>query len=102
MVNGKRRRRWSTIRRRAPAADATAASKSASSTRRTGVSRVRPVISALAKEYTTPNPEALMPAKQAGNISLQPGSGTVSLVIKNYVKQGDSMTMTISGKPARR
>ncbi len=53
-------------------------------------------IGALAKQYTTPNPEALMQAKQAGNISLQPGSGTVSLVIKNYVKQGDSMTMTSS------
>ncbi|WP_035351935.1 hypothetical protein [Edaphobacter aggregans] len=53
-------------------------------------------IGALAKQYTTPNPEALMQARQAGNISLQPGAGTVSLVIKNYVKQGDSMTMTIS------
>jgi len=53
-------------------------------------------ISALAKQYTTPNPQALMAAKQAGNISIQPGSGTVSLVIKNYVKQGDSMTMTVS------
>src|ERR1039457_5228821 len=53
-------------------------------------------IGALAKQYTTPNPEALMQAKQAGNISLQPGSGTVSLVIKNYLKQGDSMTMTIN------
>ena len=37
-----------------------------------------------------------MQAKQAGNISIQPGSGTVSLVIKNYVKQGDSVTMTVS------
>jgi hypothetical protein len=53
-------------------------------------------IGALAKQYTTPNPEALMQAKQAGNISLQLGAGTVSLVIKNYVKQGDSMTMTVS------
>ena len=53
-------------------------------------------IGALAKQYTTPNPEALMQAKQAGNISLQPGGGTLSLVIKNYVKQGDSMTMTIN------
>ena len=53
-------------------------------------------IAALAKQYTTPNPEALMAAKQAGNISLVPGSGTVNLVIKNYVKQGDSVTMTIS------
>jgi hypothetical protein len=53
-------------------------------------------IGALAKQYTTPNPDALTQAKQAGNISLQPGAGTVSLVIKNYVKPGDSMTMTIS------
>lgn len=53
-------------------------------------------ISALAKQYTTPNPEALMEAKQAGNISLQPGEGTVSLVIKNYIKQDDLMTMTIN------
>jgi len=53
-------------------------------------------IGALAKQYTAPNPEALMQAKQAGNISIQPGGGTVSLVIKNYIKQGDSMTMTIN------
>ncbi len=39
-----------------------------------------------------------MAAKQAGNISIVPGSGTVNLVIKNYVKQGDSMTMTVSEK----
>ena len=53
-------------------------------------------IGALAKQYTTPNPEALMQAKQAGNISIQPGGGALSLVIKNYLKQGDSMTMTIN------
>ena len=52
-------------------------------------------IGALAKQYTTPNPQLLMQAKQAGNISLEPGDGTVSLVIKNYVKQGDSMTFTL-------
>ncbi len=53
-------------------------------------------IGALAKQYTAPDPERLMQAKQQGNISLQPGQGTVSLVIKNYVKPGDSVTMTIS------
>jgi len=52
-------------------------------------------IGALAKQYTTPNPQLLMQAKQAGNISLQPGGGTVSIVVKNYVKQGDSMTFTL-------
>jgi hypothetical protein len=53
-------------------------------------------LSALAKQYTTPNPQRLMQAKQAGNISVQPGAGTVSLVINNYIKPGDSVTMTIS------
>ncbi len=52
-------------------------------------------IGALAKQYTTPDPDRLMQAKQAGNVSLQPGSGTVALVIKNYVKQGDSVTFTL-------
>ena len=52
-------------------------------------------IGALAKQYTTPNPDALMKAKQAGNISLSPGQGTVALVIKNYVKQGDTVTFTL-------
>jgi hypothetical protein len=53
-------------------------------------------IGALAKQYTTPNPDLLKQAKAAGNISLTPGAGTVSVVIKNYIKPGDSMTMTIS------
>jgi hypothetical protein len=52
-------------------------------------------IAALAKQYTTANPEALMAAKNAGNVSLVPGTGTANLVIKNYVKQGDSITFTI-------
>jgi len=52
-------------------------------------------IAALAKQYTTPDPDKLMQAKQAGNISLVPGQGTVALVIKNYVKQGDSVTFTL-------
>ena len=52
-------------------------------------------IAALAKQYTTPNPDALMKAKQAGDISLSPGQGTVALVVKNYLKQGDSVTFTL-------
>src|SRR6516162_10677882 len=39
----------------------------------------------LAKQYTAPDPERLMQAKQAGNVSLQLGNSTVALVIKNYV-----------------
>jgi hypothetical protein len=53
-------------------------------------------IGALAKQYTTPDPDRLMQAKQQGNVSVQPGAGAVSLVIKNYVKPGDSVTMTIN------
>jgi hypothetical protein len=52
-------------------------------------------IGALAKQYTTPDPDRLMQAKQAGNISLQPSGGAVNLIIKNYVKPGDSVTLTI-------
>jgi len=52
-------------------------------------------IAALAKQYTTPNPDALMKAKQAGNISVTPGQGTVALVVKNYVKEGDTVTFTL-------
>ncbi len=36
-----------------------------------------------------------MRAKQAGNISLQSGGSAVSLVVKNYVKPGDTVTFTI-------
>lgn len=53
-------------------------------------------IGALAKQYTTPDPDRLMQAKQQGNLSLQPGAGTVSLVIKNYIKPGDSVTFAIN------
>jgi len=53
-------------------------------------------IGALAKQYTTPDPDRLMQAKQQGNLSLQPGNGTVSLVIKSFVKPHDQVTMTIS------
>src|SRR5215469_5386170 len=38
-------------------------------------------IGALVKQYTTPDPDRLMQAKQQGNVSLTPGSGTINLVI---------------------
>ena len=53
-------------------------------------------IGALAKEYTTPDPGRLRQAKQQGNVSLQPGNGTISLVIKSFVKPNDQVTFTIS------
>jgi hypothetical protein len=53
-------------------------------------------IGALAKQYSTPNPEAIEQAKAQGNISLQPGAGTISLIIKGYVKPNDSVTFTLN------
>jgi hypothetical protein len=55
-------------------------------------------IAALAKEYAKPDPEKLQQAYQQGNVSLQSGgdSGTASLVIKNYIKPGDSVTLVFN------
>jgi hypothetical protein len=52
-------------------------------------------VAALAKQYTQPDPQLLQQAYQQGNVSIQLGGapGTVSLVIKNYLKPGDSMTL---------
>jgi hypothetical protein len=55
-------------------------------------------IAALAKQYTQPDPERLQAAYQAGNVSLQSGGGAgeITLVIKNYIKPGDSVTLLYS------
>jgi hypothetical protein len=55
-------------------------------------------VAALAKQYTQPDPQLLQQAYQQGNASLQLGGapGTVTLLIKNYLKPGDSMTMVFS------
>jgi hypothetical protein len=52
-------------------------------------------IADLAKQYTQPDPGKLQQAFQAGNVSLQSGGGegVVTLVIKNYVKPNDSVTL---------
>jgi hypothetical protein len=53
-------------------------------------------IGQLVKQYTVPDPDRLMQAKQQGNVSLAPGSGVISLVIKSFVKPNDQVTFTIS------
>ena len=52
-------------------------------------------VAALAKQYTQPDPQLLQQAYQQGNTSIQLSGapGTVTLVIKNYLKPGDSMTL---------
>jgi predicted regulator of Ras-like GTPase activity (Roadblock/LC7/MglB family) len=55
-------------------------------------------IAALAKQYAPPSASKLQSAYKQGNVSLDLGgaSGTVSLVIKNYVKPNDSMTLVFN------
>ena len=54
-------------------------------------------IAALAHQYAQPDPERLQAAVQQGNVSLSPGGGgEIHLVIKNYVKPNDSVTLTFN------
>jgi hypothetical protein len=52
-------------------------------------------IAALGKQYSQLDLSALDQAYQRGDISMQPNAaaGTISLIIKNYLKPGDSMTL---------
>jgi hypothetical protein len=55
-------------------------------------------IADLARQYTQPDPGRLQAAFQAGNVSLQSGGGEgeVTLVIKNYIKPNDSVTLVFN------
>ena len=55
-------------------------------------------IGALAKQYTQSDPDRLQQAYSQGNVSVRPdgADGTINLVIQNYIKPGDSVTLTIS------
>lgn len=57
-------------------------------------------IKALIQQYIPPEKDAIEQARQKGNIALSPEAGTpgqYKLVISNYVKQGDNMTLVIDG-----
>ena len=54
---------------------------------------------ALIHSYVPPSPDRMQAAHAANNISLTTaGPGMVALVIKNYVKSGDSMTLTFESQ----
>jgi hypothetical protein len=55
-------------------------------------------IAELGKQYAQLDPQALDQAYQRGDISLQPNgeTGTISLIIKNYLKPGDSVTLVFN------
>ena len=88
-------------------------SRAASSSRRRGRIKRRVVehktdefqqygesIAALAKQYTAPDPQKLQQAyQQRDNVSIQPpggGDGQVSLIIKNYIKPNDQVTLVFN------
>jgi hypothetical protein len=52
-------------------------------------------IAALAKQYTEFDPDTFQDAYQKGNVSFQPnpGQGTISLVIKSFLKPNDTVTL---------
>jgi hypothetical protein len=52
-------------------------------------------VAGLVKQYAPPDPQLLQQAYAQGNVSIQLGGapGTVTLVIKNYIKPADSMTL---------
>jgi hypothetical protein len=53
-------------------------------------------IGALAHSYATPEPQLLQDAFQKGNVKLAPrGDGEADLVITNYLKPNDSVTITL-------
>lgn len=55
-------------------------------------------IAALGKQYAQLDMQALQQAYQQGNVSMQPNGagGTVSLIIKSYLKPNDSVTLVFS------
>jgi len=55
-------------------------------------------IADLARRYTQPDPSRLQQALQQGNISMQLGGGEAmaTLVIKNYIKPNDSVTLVFN------
>jgi hypothetical protein len=55
-------------------------------------------IKALIQQYVPPDKDAIDQARQKGNISLSPQADTAGqykLVISNYLKQGDNMTLVV-------
>jgi hypothetical protein len=50
-------------------------------------------VGALVREYVPPDPEKIQAAAAAGNIAMTRGQSETTITIKNYLKQGDSVTL---------
>ncbi len=57
----------------------------------------------LVKQYVPPDPAKIQAAKEAGNLSVVPPDdhGNVQVVIKDYLKTGDSLTLTANAATNR-
>ncbi|HEY7388180.1 MAG TPA: hypothetical protein VH640_06710 [Bryobacteraceae bacterium] len=50
-------------------------------------------VAALVHEYVPPDPQKIQAAQAAGNLALTPAQPVSTITIKNYLKQGDSVTI---------
>lgn len=50
-------------------------------------------VGALVHEYVPPNPQKIQEAAAAGNIAVTPAQPVSAITIKNYLKQGDAVTI---------
>jgi hypothetical protein len=50
-------------------------------------------VAALVHEYVPPDPQKIQAAQAAGNVAVTPAQPVSTITIKNYVKQGDSLTL---------
>jgi hypothetical protein len=50
-------------------------------------------VAALVHEYAPPDPQKIQAAQAAGNVAVTPAEPVSSIVIKNYLKQGDALTL---------
>ncbi len=50
-------------------------------------------VGALVHEYVPPDPQKIQAAAAAGNVSVSPGKPVSAIVVTNYLKQGDSVTV---------
>lgn len=57
----------------------------------------------LIKQYVPPDPARIEAAKQAGNLSVSPpdAKGMVKVVIRDYLKQGDSVSIDVNAADSR-
>ena len=52
-------------------------------------------VKGLIGQYVPPDPGRMQQAFQSGNVSVNPSPGMISLVFKDYVQPGDSMTLAL-------